>query len=165
MKKILFFFILFLINNNLIADEKTHYIDIDFVLNNSNNGKLIVQKLQNLNDLNILELKKNEKELKDLENEISKVKNIISENELQKKVKTLRDKISLYRLEKDKKTNEFKSLKEKEIKIFFQKITPIINEFMKENSIAIILDKKNIFIANSKYDITDDIINILNKIN
>jgi Skp family chaperone for outer membrane proteins len=33
---------------------------------------------------------------------------------------------------------------------------------MKENEISIILDKKNIFIANSKYDITNSIIEILN---
>ena len=34
---------------------------------------------------------------------------------------------------------------------------------MKENSIAIVFEKKNIFIAQSKYDITLQIIDLINK--
>ena len=34
---------------------------------------------------------------------------------------------------------------------------------MKDNNIAIIFDKKNIFIADSNYDITKEIIELLNK--
>ena len=165
MKKILFFLIFFFFNfSYAVANEKTYYIDIDFILNNSKTGKIIIQKLENLNNLNISALKKNENELKELENEITRVKSIISENELQNKIKKLRDKISLYRLEKDKKAQDFKSMREKELKNFFSNITPIIKKYMTENSIAIIIEKKNIFIANSKYDITQDIIKILNNI-
>ena len=34
---------------------------------------------------------------------------------------------------------------------------------MKNNSIVIILDKKNVFIAKANHDITNDIIEIINK--
>ena len=53
-------------------------------------------------------------------------------------------------------------MKNDEIEKFFKKITPFIEEFMRKNSIKIILDKKNIFIANSNYDITNQIVEFLN---
>jgi outer membrane protein len=164
MSRILFFFIFFFNFTTVNANEKIYYIDIDFILNNSKTGKIIIQKLESLNNLNIDALKKNENELKELENEINRVKNIISENELQNKVEKLREKISLFRSDKKKKTQEFKSIRDKELKIFFNNITPIVKKYMEDNSIAMIIEKKNIFIANSKYDITKDIIKILNNI-
>ena len=42
-------------------------------------------------------------------------------------------------------------------------ITPIVKQYMEENKIGIVIDKKNIFIANSDQDITNDIIKLLNK--
>ena len=41
---------------------------------------------------------------------------------------------------------------------FLKQINPIIEAYMKKNSIDILIEKKNIFIAHSNYDITDDII-------
>ena len=43
---------------------------------------------------------------------------------------------------------------------FLKLINPIIQEYMKKNSIDMIIDKKNIFMAKSKNDITDDILKI-----
>ena len=76
--------------------------------------------------------------------------------------KDLKNKISIYKSEKNKKLENFENLKNQQLDIFFKKINPYIEDFMKENAITIILDKKNIFIANSKYDITNSIIEILN---
>ena len=42
---------------------------------------------------------------------------------------------------------------------FLKLINPIIETVMEKNSIDIIIEKKNIFIAKSNYDITGDIIN------
>ena len=49
------------------------------------------------------------------------------------------------------------------IEKFFKDILPYIEKYMKDNNIAIIFDKKNIFIADSNYDITKEIIELLNK--
>ena len=38
-----------------------------------------------------------------------------------------------------------------------------MNSFMQENSINLILDKKNIIMANNKNDISKDILNLVNK--
>ena len=42
-------------------------------------------------------------------------------------------------------------------------INPIIQEYMQNNSISIILDKKNIYIANKNYDISNNLIELINK--
>ena len=42
-------------------------------------------------------------------------------------------------------------------------ISPIINEYMEKNSIGILIEKKNIFIAKSNYDITENVLEIINK--
>ena len=139
MKKLFFIILLFLYSNTLFAQEEISFIDIDLVLSNSNYGKKVVQKLKNKNDQNILELKNSEIELKKLEEGINKVKNIISEDELNKKISELKNKIVLYREEKDLKFKEYSSYKNKELEIFFKKITPFVEEFMELNSIKIII--------------------------
>ena len=53
--------------------------------------------------------------------------------------------------------------KNKELEEFLKLINPIIQEYMEEKSIDIIIHKKNIFMAKSKNDITKDILNIVNK--
>ncbi len=55
------------------------------------------------------------------------------------------------------------SIKKKKIEFneFFKKITPIIENYVKEKNIDIVLDRKNILIANKKIDITQEIIKII----
>ena len=136
---------------------------MDYIFKNSNYGKKIISKLEEQNQKNISELKIKETELKDLESQISKQKNIISKDELNKKVENLKIKISSYKIEKENKIEDFKKLKSNELNNFFKEITPLLEEFMKINSIKILLDRKNIFIADSNYDITIKILEYLNK--
>ena len=157
---VLFFFLLY--STLTFANEGIYFINLDSLLNNTNYGKQIVNKLKNINSANISEIEKDEKELKNIEDEINKVKNLISENELNKKVEKLKEKILIYREKKDNIFQEYNNLKNKELKYFFDKITPIIEEYMETNSIKIILEKKNIFIADSKYDITNSLIKFIN---
>ena len=58
---------------------------------------------------------------------------------------------------------KFERKKNDDLINFFKLINPLIEDYMKINSIDILVDKKNIFIGMSKYDITDDIIIIINK--
>ena len=58
---------------------------------------------------------------------------------------------------------EFEESKKKKLNEFLSKITPLIENFVKENSINIVLNEKNLFIASKKFDITDNIIKIVNE--
>ena len=59
------------------------------------------------------------------------------------------------------KTKEIENLKKKRntnIINFLNSINPIIEKYMAENSIYMLMDKKNVFIANNNYDITKKLI-------
>ena len=44
---------------------------------------------------------------------------------------------------------------------FLNLINPIIEKYMNDNSIHILIDKKNVFIANNEYDITNNLIELI----
>ena len=136
---------------------------MDYILKNSNSGKIVVNKLQELNSQNNLKFKNSEDEIKLLENEITKVKNIISKDELNKKINNLKKKVVIFRDNKQIILKEYNDIKNKELENYFNKISPVVQEFMKIKSIKIIIDRKNIFIADSNYDITEDLIKYLNE--
>jgi outer membrane protein len=162
MKKISIIIIFLLLSINIASsNDKLYYLDVDYIINNTKSGKLIIDNLKSINDNNIKKLNEKEKELNNLEKEISSVKNIISEKELKTKINNLKNKISAYRSYKDDISNDFKDLRSQELNKFLTEISPLIKKFMQDNSISVILDKKNIFIANSNYDITNKIIEII----
>tara|TARA_Y100000992_G_scaffold285217_1_gene236015 strand:+ start:611 stop:1114 length:504 start_codon:yes stop_codon:yes gene_type:complete len=164
MKNKFFLLFLFLLNfNHLNANEGVYFLDVDYILKNSDSGKIVVNKLQNLNSENNLMFKNAEDEIKLLENEITKVKNIVSNEELNKKINNLKKKVLIFRENKNTKLNEYNNFKKKELENYFKRISPIVEEFMKMKSIKIIIDRKNIFIADANYDITDELIKFLNE--
>ena len=57
----------------------------------------------------------------------------------------------------------FENKRNKKIIIFFEKINPIIKDYMDEHSIDILLERKNVFIGKINSDITEKIINEVNK--
>ena len=74
--KKLFFVVVFIFFgiSNSFSDQKIAFIDLDFVVENTNAGKEILNELKNLNNQNIKNLKLKEDELKNQENEIKKNK-------------------------------------------------------------------------------------------
>ena len=148
---------------NVLANEKIAYFDIDFVLNNTIKGKSIIENLNNLNKKNLNDLKTKEKELDDEKNEINKLQETLPSDELNKKINNFKNKVKIYQNDKDLKIKNLKQLKNKEINIFIKEISPIIEEYMKENLISLLIDKNSIFIANQKYDITDEIVELIDK--
>ena len=162
MNKIFFIIFFFFISYSSFAQESIFFVDIDKVLNETSYGNKIVQKLKNINSNNLKNIENDEKELKKIEDEINKVKNVISEEEFKKKIDNLKIKIISYREKKNNTFKEYNSLKNKELENFFVKITPLLEEFMEKNSIKIIIEKKNILIAQENYDKTNDLVNFIN---
>tara|TARA_B110000003_G_scaffold140681_1_gene142267 strand:- start:309 stop:818 length:510 start_codon:yes stop_codon:yes gene_type:complete len=166
MKFLKFFFlysIFFLININAYGNDRVSFLDLDFVVQNSNIGKTTLNKINKLNDQNIEKLKLRENEIKENENEIKKKKNIISEDQFKKEIDLLKNKVNEFRTEKDIMVNNLNKLKNDELNILFQKINPIIQEYMDKKSIEILLDRKSVFIGKVTSDITSEIIEQLNK--
>jgi Skp family chaperone for outer membrane proteins len=163
-----FFFILsvsFLSVNVLKADEKTSYVDVDYILSNSLAGKLLLETLKKEEKLKIENFKVSDDNFKDKEKKILAKKNLITNDEINKELKSLQIEFQSYRKNKMNEIKKFKAKRNRNILNFIKLINPIIENYMTENSISILLDKKNIFIASKDYDITKNLITLIdNKI-
>ena len=161
-KKIIFILIIFFTTLSLAqSEEQIVYLDLDKVVSNTKAGKLIINELKKSKKKALSKFEKKEKELKKIENDINKQKNILSEDELKKKITNFRKEISIFQNDKQKVINEFNQKKIDEFNKFFKKITPLIENYVKEKKIDIVLDRKNIFLASKKKDITQEIIKII----
>jgi len=163
-KKYIFIFIIYLFNvTSLYSAENIVFLDIDYVLNNSNLGKSIYTELENINKENITKLNKKEKLIKEKQDNINKIKNVTAKEKLEKDIILFNKEVEQYKIEKKKILDDFKLKKNKELDNFLIKINPIIQEYMKSNSIDIILEKNQIFVGNKNKDITNEIIDLINK--
>jgi Skp family chaperone for outer membrane proteins len=160
-----FFLILFFLVssiNCLKAQEKVSYIDIDYILNSSVAGKLLLNKLKEDEDLKINSFKLKDEDFKKKENKLLAKKNLISKEEINKELKSLQTEFNEYRNDKIKQFDELKAKRNRNILNFLNLLNPIIEKYMSDNSIYMLIDKKNVFIANKDYDITNNIIELIN---
>ena len=157
---VIFFF--FISVNTVYSNEKVAYLDMEYILKNSNIGKLVLKKINALNEKNIETLKLKDEELKKKEENIKKKQNILSKEELDKEINELRTNINKLRIEKDNMVKNINEFRKQELSKLYKEINPIIQNYMESNNINILLDVKNIIIGKSDYNITDDIIKEVN---
>jgi len=159
-----FFFILIFLSLSLSvlkAEDRVSYIDIDYILTNTISGKELLNALKKEEELKINKFKLNDDNFKNEEKKILAKKNLISEDELRKEMKILQDKFQKYKKEKIKEIDEFKIKRNRNILNFLNLINPIIEKYMADNSIYMLIDKKNVFIASKEYDITKSLIELI----
>ena len=104
-----------------------------------------------------------EKELEKKKKAIDASKNISTKENLEKEISLFNQDINKFRSEKDKILKNFEIKKKNEIDNFLIKVNPLIQEYMKDNYISIVLSKNQIFMGNVEMDITSDIIELVNK--
>ena len=160
--KIFIFIILFLFQNNVFAQEKIAYIDIDKLLNDSIAGKLITKKIENKYKTDLEIFKNTESQLAKEEKEILAQKNILSSDEFNKKVSNFKNKVKDFRNKKKASSDKLNKIKSKSTSILIKNINPLIEEYAKNNMIDIILPKDSILIARSDLEITNIILKLLN---
>ena len=163
MKFKFFIYLIFFLNfSNILYAEKLAFIYIDLLLKNSKIGSALSKELEEVNNNNINSLKSMESQIRKNEEDLNKVKNVINEDEFNKRLNNLRNEIQSFNKKKDLLVNDFNELKQNKMKIFLNKIDPLIKAFMKENNISLLFEKKNIYIGLSTLDITNDILEKLN---
>ena len=159
-----FFFILIFLSlsvNFLKAEDKVSYIDLDYVLTNTIAGKELLNTLKKEEELKIDEFKSSDNNFKIEENKILSKRNIISKEDINNELKLLQIKFQKYKQEKIKKIDDLKNKRNRNIINFLNQINPILEKYMADNSIYMLLDKKNVFIANNNYDITKKLIELI----
>ena len=123
MKQIFYFllFFLFLISTTILnAKENIVFIDLNYVLKKSNNGKKILEQLNSISEENKKKFNKEENILEKERDDIKKLINIISKDEYNKKVASFQDKVELYNTKKTETIKSFENKKKKKL-IFFLK--------------------------------------------
>ena len=161
--KNLFYILIFLSlsTNVLKAENKVSYIDIDYVLMNTLAGKSLLNTLKKEEESKINKYKLGDENFKNEEKKILAKKNLISKEEISKQMKILQVEFQEYRKEKINEIEKFKQKKNRNIINFLNLINPIIEKYMVDNSISILLDKKNVFIASKNYEITYNLIELI----
>lgn len=157
-----FFFLLFIISPSK-SDNTVAYINLDLILSKSNSGKILISELKEFESQILENFKKQEKELKKEENQILSTQNIVSKEEFKIKVKNFRNKLNKIESDKKKSLIEFKKKKNKEILKLLELVNPLIEEIMNNKGIELLLEKKSVFIAKSNNDITNIVIESMNK--
>ena len=158
---LIFFFLFYFFNLN--AQEKIVYVDVDYIYSNSIIGldikkKLLSDKKKIKDELTVFQNKINS-EIKDLETK----KNLLSE-----------DDYSLKRINIDKSVKNFNSnIKQKREKVliyenkaratFLKELNKILKQYVENNSIEMIINKRNIVIGKKSLDATDNILKIFDK--
>ncbi len=90
-------------------------------------------------------------------------KKVISTDEYKKKITELRKKISSLQKERNTLLQSVSKLRTKARNQLLDKLNPIMKNYMKEKNIRMVIDKKDVLLADDKLDITKDIISLLNK--
>ncbi len=163
MKFFFIFFFLILKFNVLYAEEKIAFIDLNYILNNSISGKSInnfindIKKQKNENFIKI------ENKIKDDENDLISKKNIMEKSIYDTKVDQIKLRVKNYNIDRQKFNKKLQEKKVKYTNKLLENLNPIISKYVDQNSITIVLPKNMIIIGKKNLDITNPVLQMLNK--
>ena len=157
------FFLFFTLNKNVNAENLTIlFVDMDKIISQSNAGKKVQKTINKLIKKENEKYDKKESNLKDEENEILKQKNILSKEELDKKIKNFQVNLNDFRNERAKFNRSINKKNLEATNKMVNEINKILTKYASENSISLVIQKKNIIIGKSELDITDKILEEFN---
>ena len=157
--KIFLFFFTF----SYAQELKIVYVNVEKIMQESIAGKSIKKKLENIYNKDLEKFKKNDEILKNKEKKIIAQKNILSKDDFQKELSNLRSEIIKFQKEQVKARENINKLRINATTKLISKLSPILEEYAKKNSISLILQKKNIVMGKKEIEITDQILSIANK--
>ncbi len=163
LKKISVIIIIFFSSQSYLYSEMPHFLDFKYILNESVAGKKAQDFLKNKLKKGIENLQSKEKKLQEEEKKIISQKKIISAEEYKKQVTTLRGKVSSLQKERNQLLENVAKQRTKAKNELLKNLNPIIKDYMKEKKIRMVIDKKSILLADENLNITEEIIELLNK--
>ena len=139
------------------------YLDFKFILNNSEAGKKAQSFLKNKLEKGVVSLKEKEKKIQEEEKKIISQKKIITSDEYKKKINELRSKVESLQKERNNLLETVAKQRSKARNELLKNLNPIIQEYMQENKVRMVIDKKTLLSADENLDITQEIIKRLDK--
>ena len=104
-----------------------------------------------------------EQNLKKEEGDLLEKKNILSKEEYTKKTDALRKKVIDYQSQRRASLDKITTQRAKSRETLLKAIDPILNTYIKENNISLVIDKKDMLGGKPEYDVTQIIVEKLNK--
>ena len=166
MKYLVKFFVItffLIISTYTYAEQKIVVLDMKYVLNSSKAGKDGQEFLKKTFNDNAKKFSDLEKALKKEENDLLAKKNILSKEEYTKKSDDLRKKVIDYQSQRRSSLDKLAAQRSKARKDLLEQVEPIIDAYINENGISLVIDKKNMIGGSKEYDITKTIVEKLNK--
>ena len=161
----IFLIILFsLFSNNLFAEDKIVVLDLKYVLNESKAGKSAQDYLKKTYNDNMEKFKQIEEKLKKEEQDLLAKKTVLSKEEYTKKSDTLRKKVIDYRSQRRAAMDKVTTLRAESRATLIKSIEPILETYIKENNISVVIKKVSTLGGTPKNDITKIIVEKLNKV-
>ena len=161
--KILFLFLILIYPFNLKAENKVYFINLKKVLNESKAGSVAQEKLVKEFENQDKKFKNESNALKKQETELINQRKTLSADEYKKKVSSLRKKNVDFQNRRRNASSNFVKKKNNARNQLLKSLNPILQKYMDENGIMMIMNEKNVILANSKVDLTNTIIDLLNK--
>ena len=159
---LVFIFLFIFAQKTFAEDLNIVFVDMDRIIASSNAGKKIQSSIDKFAEKENQKFDSIESNLKKKEQEILKQKNILSKEEHDKKVKSFQAELSKLRKEKiEFNRNIIKRNQESTNKIV-NEINKILTEYASNNSVSLIIQKKNIIIGKTELDITPQILKEFN---
>ena len=166
MKYLVKFFVVtffLLICTHTFAEQKIVVLDLTYVLNQSTAGNGAQEFLKKTFDDNIKKFSGIEKALKEEEKDLLAKKNILSKEEYGKNMNSLRKKNIDYQTERRAAIDKITIQRAEARETLLKKLKPILESYIKENSVSLVVDKKYILGGGAQSDITKVIVEKLNK--
>lgn len=162
-KKFSFLFVLLISFYTNCYSQNIAYANLDTIVKTSEVGKKIITYFSDKNNDLLKKVKIDEKDLRLREESLISQKNILNPDEYQKKVKEIQIDINKLNEKNSKKLNNINNEKNIVTKSFLDEINIILKEFAETNKIDIIVSSNQILIGKSNLDVTDEILNLVNK--
>ena len=148
---------------NSFAETKIVFVDMNKILSESKVGAFVEKELNKLHEAKLGSFKRTEEDLKKKEIDLISKRNILARSEFDTKVKLLNEDAQKYQAERRKWFDDIAVKRNTARAEVLKSLDPIITNYFEKNQISLILYKRNIAIGSSELDITDAIIDELNK--
>ena len=149
--------------SNISFSEEVYFVNMQTILNKSKAGSGAQEKLKKNFASQNKKFKNESNSLKKEETELITQKKSLSPEEYKKKVSALRKKNIDFQQRRRKASNDFVTKKNNARNQLLQALNPILQKYMSDNNIMMIVNEKNVILANSKRDLTKTIIGLLDK--
>ena len=160
---LVFFIFLIILPLKAFSNVKTiTFIDVDQIVYKSNIGSKEIGSINSRIDKQYEIFKNKELDLIAQKEEILSKKNILSKAELDKMINIYNKEFEKFNKEKNDFDNSINEERIVKINKLLQQLNSILSSYAVENSIDLIIKKKDIIIGKSSLDITDDIMKIFN---